>query len=52
MVNSRILRAYILGVFTGMGAACAYLWGLSRRRQAEAKQEAFAREFFGHVEKE
>lgn len=29
--KSNLLRAYILGVATGMGAAIAYLWGLSRR---------------------
>lgn len=44
-----ILRAYLLGVMTGMGAAVAYVWGLSWRAEAQAKQQQFAREFFGHV---
>lgn len=43
--RSPLLRAYILGVATGMGAAIAYLIGLLHRRKRERKQEHYSFHF-------
>lgn len=46
--RNKLLRAYLLGLFTGMGAACAYVAGLHWRKRREEKrlQDAFARNYW------
>lgn len=50
---NRLMRAYLFGVVTGMGAACAYLAGLAWRRQRDQQQHVNAAvQAFAHTLKQ
>ena len=49
-MHPKLLRAYLLGLITGMGAAVAYLAGLARYRKKHYRQSKAFWDAFEHLE--